>query len=133
MFCPNCGTTVNEGTNCPNCGAPLTNAQPVQVTGGAGQTLGNPSQVLVFGILGLAFGLGGGILGIIFSIIGLTKAKSYIAAYGDVSNQVRTGKKLATAGLIVAIIMTICWIIIIAAAANGVNEVGKEVGVLSIN
>ena len=60
------------------------------------QAQGSPSNVLVFGILGLAF-CETGILGIIFSIIGLSKAKNYIATYGDVSNQVRVGKRLSIA------------------------------------
>ena len=72
---------------------------------------GSPSKVLVFGILGLAFGLSTGILGLIFSIIGLNMAGNYIAAYGDISNQVRIGRRLSIAGLIVSI----CMIVICAA------------------
>lgn len=114
MFCPNCGTKVDSGTNCPNCGAPLDEVQYVQANVSSAQTLGNPSQVLVFGILGLALGFGTGILGLIFSIIGLVKAKNYVAQYGDVSNQVRTGRRLALAGLIVSILIVVCMIIVFA-------------------
>ncbi len=86
------------------------------------QPAGNPSKVLVFGILGLAFGLSTGILGLIFSIIGLNMANSYIATYGDISNQVRIGKRLSIAGLIISICILIVWvvciIVFVIAAAN---------------
>ncbi len=49
----------------------------------------------------------------IFSIIALKKANNYIATYGDISNQVRIGRRLAIAGLIVSIIFTIFWLIYI--------------------
>lgn len=88
-------------------------AQPAQ---------GSPSKVLVFGILGLAFGLSTGILGLIFSIIGLKMAGNYIASYGDISNQVRVGKRLSIAGLIISICAIVFWIalivIIVVAASN---------------
>lgn len=74
---------------------------------------GNPSNVLVFGILGLALGCATGIVGLIFSIIGLSKANNYIETYGDISNQVRIGKRLSIAGVIVSIIMTILIITLI--------------------
>ena len=67
----------------------------------------------VFGILGLALGCATGIIGLIFSIIGLSKANNYIATYGDIANQVRIGKRLSIAGIIVSIVMTILIITLI--------------------
>ncbi len=70
---------------------------------------GNPTQVLVFGIIGLAL-CETGVLGLIFSIIALTKAKNYVNTYGPISTQVNTGRRLAIAGLIISIIMIVFWI-----------------------
>ena len=53
------------------------------------------------------------IVGLIFSILGLTKANQYIAAYGDVSNQVRIGRRLAIAGLILSIVCLLLLILLI--------------------
>lgn len=122
MNCPNCGSETNGSRFCPRCGTALSEAAPYNaVSNQQNQTLGNPTQVLVFGIIGLAL-CETGILGLIFSIIGLVKAKNYLAAYGPVSIQVNTGKRLATAGLIVSIIMIVLWVVlivaIIVAAAN---------------
>ena len=44
------------------------------------QNPGSPTKVLVFGIIGLAL-CESGILGLIFSIIGLVQAKKYVAQY----------------------------------------------------
>lgn len=89
VYCDKCGTNKNS--------APAVN-------------LGNPTPVLVFGIIGLAFS-GSGVIGLIFSIIALSKARAYIAQYGDVANQVRIGRRLAIAGLIISILLIIFWII----------------------
>ena len=114
MNCQNCGANVDGKAFCPQCGAQVqAPAQPrYNYNGGYNQPVapqGNPTNVLVFGILGLALS-GLGIVGLIFSIIGLKKANNYIATYGNISNQVRIGRRLAIAGLIVSIIMTIFWI-----------------------
>ena len=69
---------------------------------------------LLHGILGLALS-GLGIVGLIFSIIGLKKANNYIATYGNISNQVRIARILAIAGMIVSIVMIVFWIIYIIA------------------
>ena len=100
MICKNCGTDAQNNKYCPRCGAP--------VTGDIQQPVGDGShtKALVFGILGLAF-CETGILGLIFSIIGLSKANNYIRNFGNVSNQVRIGKRLSIAGLIVSIVMIV--------------------------
>ena len=100
MICKNCGTDAQNNKYCPRCGAP--------VTGDIQQPVGDGShtKALVFAILGLAF-CETGILGLIFSIIGLSKANNYIRNFGNVSNQVRIGKRLSIAGLIVSIVMIV--------------------------
>jgi len=69
------------------------------------------SGTLTFGILGLVF-CGSGILGLIFSIIGLSKAKKYAAEAGELTGKAKTGKILATLGLVFSIIAIVCWIIV---------------------
>jgi len=128
MNCQNCGANVDGKAFCPQCGAQVqAPAQPsYNYNGGYNQPAapqGNPTNVLVFGILGLALS-GMGIVGLIFSIIGLKKANNYIATYGNISNQVRIGRRLAIAGMIVSIIMTVIWvlyivIIVVAVAGSG--------------
>ncbi len=69
------------------------------------------TQSLVFGILGLVF-CESGILGIIFSAIGLSKAKKYAAEAGELTGKAKTGKILATLGLVFSIIAIVCGIIV---------------------
>ena len=98
MKCQYCGANVDGKAFCPQCGARVqTPAQPsYNYNGGYNQPAapqGNPTNVLVFGILGLALS-GLGIVGLIFSIIGLKKANNYIATYGNIANQVRIARIL---------------------------------------
>lgn len=65
---------------------------------------------LIFGILGLVF-CESGILGIIFSAIGLSNAKKYAAEAGELTCKAKTGKILATLGLVFSIISLVCIII----------------------
>ena len=77
------------------------------------------SGSLTFGILGLVFAESG-ILGIIFSAIGLSKAKKYAAEAGELTGKAKTGKILATLGLVFSIISLVCIIIIaIVSACTG--------------
>ena len=116
MNCQNCGANVDGKAFCAQCGAPVAQQAPYQQVPYNAipqqQTLGNPTKVLVFCIIGLALSELG-IVGLIFSIIGLVQANKYIAQYGNVSNQVRIGRRLAIAGLIISIIMTVFWIFMI--------------------
>ncbi len=120
MNCQNCGANVDGKAFCPQCGAQVqAPAQPsYNYNTGYNQPVapqGNPTNVLVFGIIGLALSTMG-IVGLIFSIIALKKANNYIATYGDISNQVRIGRRLAIAGLVVSIIFTIIYVLIFVAA-----------------
>lgn len=120
MNCQNCGANVDGKAFCPQCGAQVqAPAQPsYNYNTGYNQPVapqGNPTNVLVFGIIGLALSTMG-IVGLIFSIIALKKANNYIATYGDISTQVRIGRRLAIAGLVVSIICTIIYVLIFVAA-----------------
>ncbi len=120
MNCQNCGANVDGKAFCPQCGAQVqAPAQPsYNYNTGYNQPAapqGNPTNVLVFGIIGLALSTMG-IVGLIFSIIALKKANNYIATYGDIANQVRIGRRLAIAGLVVSIIFTIIYVLIFVAA-----------------
>ncbi len=120
MNCQNCGANVDGKAFCPQCGAQVqAPAQPsYNYNTGYNQPAapqGNPTNVLVFGIIGLALSTMG-IVGLIFSIIALKKANNYIATYGNISNQVRIGRRLAIAGLVVSIICTIIYVLIFVAA-----------------
>ena len=116
MNCQNCGMNVDGNACCPRCGVPISN--PVKYDYNHNRPMvrqGNPTNVLVFGIIGLALSTMG-VVGLIFSIIALKKANNYIATYGDIANQVRIGRRLAIAGLIVSIFFTVLYIIMIIAA-----------------
>lgn len=75
------------------------------------------SGTLTFGILGLVF-CGSGILGLIFSIIGMSKAKKYAAEAGELTGKAKTGKILATLGLVFSIIAIVIWVICLIVGAS---------------
>jgi hypothetical protein len=85
----------------------------------AANVSGKPA--LTFGILGIIFACTFyfSFLGIIFSAIGLGKAKAFRAAAGQLSGPAKVGKILSTIGLIVGIILTvICLIVVIGLIAE---------------
>lgn len=107
MFCPKCGSNVDGYASCPRCGAPIGASQPGYASS---QPQGNHVKILVFGILSLALA---GVVGLIFSFVTLSMSGKYFATYGNVSNQVRIGRKLAIAGIILSVFMIIFYVILI--------------------
>ena len=116
MNCEKCGATLNENSRvCPQCGAAIQGEeQHITTTSTYQGPLGNPTPVLVWGIVGLSFALTFyfSFLGIIFSAVGLNKANKYnqFTHFAD-SNQARIGRKLSIAGLITGCILTTLMII----------------------
>ncbi|MBR4761686.1 MAG: zinc ribbon domain-containing protein [Clostridia bacterium] len=126
MICNNCGANIPDGsTFCTNCGAsvaPAQTAQPVYAPASNGIKTVSPGKVLTWGILGLAFAELG-ILGLIFSIIGLKNANTFLAENGMLYGQAKVGRILAKAGLIVSIIMMVFWLIYIIAIGSVIGSV----------
>ena len=136
MFCNKCGADTQGQAFCPQCGAPVSASAPA--TAAQPGTVNNPAckQVLIYGILGLALGCATGIVGLIFSILGLKKSSNFINTYGNISNQVRIGRRLSIAGLIVSIVLIVAAVIFIVVLINNpdiledrVNATEKEFGV----
>lgn len=120
MFCDKCGAQLNDNSRvCPQCGAPIHGEeQNITVTSTYAGPLGDPKPVLVWGILGLAFSCTFflSFLGIIFSAIGLKKARAYNQFTNNAqSGQAKTGRILSIVGIPVGIVMTIIFAIYIIA------------------
>ncbi len=139
MFCPNCGTQLPDSTKfCPNCGAQLAQAQPApqpeqapaqpmpqpeppstyqeyqqvpaQLVLATDEINGvTPSNILLFGILGTALGYTFGLIGLIFSLIGMNKAKQYTEGGGELTGKAKVGRILCIVGLILSIVMTLIY------------------------
>ena len=127
MICTKCGATIPDGsTVCPTCGAAI-EAAPVQAAPQPVAAAGtvSPANVLTWGILGLAFA-GSGLLGLIFSIIGLKKGKLFLAENGSLFGQAKVGRTLAKVGLILSIVMMIFWVIYIAVVGIFVGTVASN-------
>ena len=87
-----------------------------------------PSNVLVWGILGLSFACTPflNFLGIIFSVVAKRKSNAYAAANGPLYGQAKVGHILATVGLIVGIILTVIFgIYFMIACAACVSALGS--------
>ena len=149
MFCPKCGAQLNANYRmCPQCGAML-QAQPGNVQNNVpnyapgyapnsapgyapvnGYTPSNTvdeaaKPILVFGILSLSFSLSFfmSLLGLIFGIVGLNKAKAYLASVRSTpAKQATVGQKLSLAGTIIGAVMMaffLFYIIFIVALVGG--------------
>lgn len=132
MNCKHCGAFLPEGTKfCPSCGVevveemvqPQYDAQPQYQqyanyeapAYNQAEQAASAKSALTWGILGLAFAVSFylSFLGIIFSAIAKSKVKAYIAAFGEPTAKVKTGNGLATAGLIVGIVLTVLLVVFI--------------------
>ena len=80
------------------------------------RNLPTPGSILAFGIIGLAT-CGTGIIGLIFSIIAISKAGKFRQGTTERSGQVNTGRALGIVGLILSILMIILWIFLIIVGA----------------
>ena len=142
-FCPNCGTPVAvqeavqeeqtviaqnyEQPAYQQPAAPVYQQpaepvyqQPTVESNPEANALSTP--ILIFGILGIAFGCSFylSFLGIIFSAIAKGKVKAFLAAGGVLSGKAKVGNILAKVGLILGIVLTVffvIWLIVIIAAA----------------
>lgn len=129
MYCNNCGSPIPENSlYCPNCGQLVQNrSQDMTAASNYEGPLGNPTPVLVWGIIGLAFACSFflSFLGIIFSCVGLNKARSYTDFCGTGSKQATIGRNLSKAGLIVGIVMTVLLVIYIAVIIFAISQSGS--------
>ena len=127
-FCTSCGKEIAEGSNvCSNCGTPVDGApvapaaNTVTVTQTAAPTQGNGMAVAGF-VLSLISLLCCGflsVLGLIFSILGLSKS----------SKVGGKGKGLSIAGIImssIAIILIILYLLFMPAFTNTINDMINE-------
>lgn len=78
MYCPKCGASIPDDSNiCPYCGYPIRTAVPADNESEKPKVVyvGTPSKDYhATAILALVFGLLGGLLGLIFAIIGLVNS-----------------------------------------------------------
>ena len=112
MYCDRCGADIPSGaTFCANCGAPVSTAPAEQYAAPAypSAPVPTPGSILTMGILAVAFccSFYFSFLGIVFGAIGKSKAKSYLAYYGEPSGQVKAGSIMSKIGFIVGIVFTV--------------------------
>ena len=137
-FCPICGSPMPESAGSPEPArqetswqeplykdpAPISEAPSYQdvyqmpAPAGSGSDpseAGASKSILIMGIIGIALSTMPflvSIAGIIISAICRGKVKNYIARYGEVHGKAKVGAILSKIGLILSIIMTVCWAII---------------------
>ena len=138
MFCIKCGRQIpDDAVFCPACGATQSDQMPQAIAPNQPAAWKKPvspeedalaGSILTWGILGLAFSATV-ILGIIFSAIGLSKARRFQETYGPLHHRAKVGRILSLVGLIVSLVMILFWIvygIIIAHAVNLIKEAGER-------
>lgn len=124
MFCQKCGNNVADGsTFCPVCGNAMPSPQPAQQVQPAQPTTyyqqaqptttSSPGKILAMGIVSLALSTAplAGIASIILGALLFGKVDRYYSEGGLPSGQVKAGRGLGKAGLIVGIVFTVIWII----------------------
>ena len=122
MLCEKCGSSIQENTRiCPYCGTPIRGEeQNITETSTYEGSLGNPTPVLVWGIVGLSFALSFylSFLGIIFSAVGLGKSRAYNRfTFNAQSKKAAVGRRLSIAGMIVGCALTVLMLLLIIIAA----------------
>ena len=129
MICPKCGKENPRGSSfCLNCGSPLEidttidfenlkKGSPLQSS--VQQLQSEAKRAKVFGILSLVFSCLGGILGLIFAIINITRINSVnrmnffpddvmeIDAYEEAKARLNSAKRMSTIALIVFAVVTV--------------------------
>ena len=111
MICEYCGAELAPGAKfCGYCGMQSGSPKGKELVpvNSMGPEL-SPSSVLTWGIVATAFACTFilSFLGIIFGVIGLKKAKTFLAIYGPDSKQVRIGHTLSKVGIIAGSILTV--------------------------
>ncbi len=112
MFCNKCGYQLNDNSAfCTNCGASVDPSsetyshEPSKESKKAVRENDAANQIFVWAIIGIVCSIFiSGYLGLIFSIIAAVKAKKYRLVHGQLHGKAKTGKTLATVGIIIGII-----------------------------
>ncbi|MBR2974268.1 MAG: zinc-ribbon domain-containing protein [Clostridia bacterium] len=99
-FCPKCGKRVSCEVQEEVCAADCGNPLPIDNDKQDGQA----GRILLFAIMGLAFGVTGilSVLGIVFSYLAKARIGSYVAQYGQTNGRASVGKGISIGGMIVS-------------------------------
>ena len=124
MFCQKCGTQLDENNVCPNCGTRVTGSiysKPLQKDSSSNPYAdiysGKSIAGFVMSLVGLLlFPIPCGILGLIFSGLGMRETDEYY------SYDARKGRGLAIAGIVISIMDVIFGIIYLIIASNIISK-----------
>ena len=120
MFCPKCGSSVEDGAKfCPNCGENLA-AGTVQnteyQTPDFNATSVSDSTPLVLGIISVLIAGFIALAAVILGSVGISKAKKFRAEAGMHTGMSKAGLVLSIIGLVLGILSIVAGIIIVVAA-----------------
>lgn len=121
MYCKHCGKDVGNAAWCPYCGAKQTEEQ--QDSGAQSYNFENQNawgeqinlntpvpRTNIFAIVGLILAFFSNLLGLIFSIIGLTKAREYGSGRGLAIAGIVLNVVLGILSIIISIVVTLYWL-----------------------
>lgn len=119
MFCNNCGRTVEDGTTvCPYCGQIINVGynEPMQTMYDPNYDRERKSiedSIYNFGLIGMILGIVGciPIVGLVLSILAMSKAKKYKATYGPLADRASTGNIFAIIGLVLGLLPVVFGVI----------------------